>query len=212
MLTWLDLFGMKGYYQSEPIALHVDGDGAINHVQWSCIAPADTSVIVLTSISFDGGYDWSEWRQAVNGGSIPDIQPYTPIGGLMLRYRVFLSTTDSMTTPMFEDITFTFEPVIVLDNKGDTACKPEIWMTTSGAGDFSLINTSNRNKEFKIKQLNNNETVYINNELEYIESDLPMVYRYSNFNDQYMTLPQGKNIFRVKGNAKVQFRYQFKLI
>lgn len=212
MLTWIDLFGMKGYYQSEPIILAIDGDGAINQMHWNASAPPDTSVAVFTSISYDGGYEWTEWLHAVNGSSIPGILPHTPIGGLMLRYRVLLSTDHPAATPVFGDITFTFEPVIVVDNKGDTECKPEIWVTKTGVGDFALTNTSHMNKEFKFKQLNNNETVYVNNELEYIESDLPMVYRYSNFNDQYLTLSQGKNVFRVKGNAKIQFRYQFKLI
>src|SRR5690606_20219276 len=102
------------------------------------------------------------------------------------------------------------EPVIVFDNKGVTECTPEIWITMNEAGDFSLINVSKNNEEFKFVGLANGETVYVNNEREYIETDLLATYRYSNFNDNYLRLPVGKNILKVSGNAKIVFRYQFK--
>src|SRR5690606_26839588 len=105
-----------------------------------------------------------------------------------------------------------FEPVFVIDNIGDDICYPEVWITKTGAGNISLINTSNDNEEFAFTGLNNNETVYVNSEREYIESSLAMTTRYGNFNDNYMQLPIGKNVFRINGRAKLQFRFQFPLI
>lgn len=212
MSTWLELFHLRGYYDSEPIHISLEGDGAISQINWSAAAPADSQVMVMTSLSFDGGYDWTEWRQAENGSSIPDLPLYSPLHHVYLRYRVFLSTMNQQTPPVFGEIHFELEPIIVFDNKGDAECEPEIWITKTGAGDLSLMNLSDRNKEFKFTNLNHNETVYVNSEREYIETDLPHVYRYSQFNDHYLKVPQGKNILRVKGNAKIQFRYQFKLI
>jgi hypothetical protein len=212
MTTWVDVSGLGGYYESSPIPFSLDGDGAISKVTWTETGTENTSLKIYTSVSYDGGYDWTDWKQCTQGGTIPDVLPSSPLKNAALKFRAFLKTKNINDKPILASITFEFEPVIVFDNKGDTFCQPEIWITKKGAGDFSLVNISNNNEEFKFTGLNNNETVYVNNEREYIETDLAATYRYLNFNDNYLNLPVGENVFRVNGSARIQFRYQFKLI
>ncbi len=211
MSTWLNLFGMQGFYQSDQIPIQVSGDGALTKITWTA---TDTSnnIVVQTSVSFNNGYDWTDWKTAIHGNFIPDIEPNTTLGSILLRYRVFLKTDSVAPAPLFSEIEFQFEPVIIFDNKGDSSCTPEVWITKTDNGDFSLQNISNNNEEFKFVDLINGETVYINNENQHIMTDLPTVYRYSNFNNNYLSIPKGKNVFKVKGNGKLQFRYQLKLI
>jgi predicted phage tail component-like protein len=97
-------------------------------------------------------------------------------------------------------------------NNGDVICKPEIWINKIGAGDFRIVNTTNMNAEFKFTALANNETVYIDNEREYIETDIANTYRYSNFNNGYLELVRGVNNLMIYGTAKINFRYQFKTL
>jgi hypothetical protein len=211
MKTWRELFGKKGFYQTENILLNLNGDGAITKINWDSIEPEGTYVRILSSFSTNGGNEWSEWRELQNNSEIPELNVNIPLSGVLLRFRVFLQANGE-NIPILNEMNIELEPVLIFDNKGDSYCTPEIWIQKIGNGDVSLINTSNKNEEFKFTGLINNETVYVNNERKYIESDLPMVYRFSNFNGKYMKLPVGLNVFRVEGNAKIKFRYQLKLI
>jgi hypothetical protein len=212
MATWLMVSGFSGYFESNGDSFSLDGDGVLSKVTWSSYEPSGTKIKVYTSLSFDGGFDWTDWRQCLNGGSLPDLDVESPVGDVKFKYRVFLESKSPTISPRFDEIKFEFEPVIVFDNKGDTVCQPELWITMNQSGNFSLTNLSHRNEEFKFVNLVNGETVYVNNEREHIETDRLATYRYSNFNNNYLKLPVGKNVFRVNGNAKILFRYQFKYI
>ncbi|TVX97971.1 phage tail domain-containing protein [Cohnella terricola] len=211
-MNWLQLSGLGGYYESEGIPFALDGDGAISKISWACLEPEGTSITVWTSASFNDGHDWTNWAQCVNDGYIPDILPESDLGSAILKFRVFMHSNDAAIKPIFQSISFELEPVIVFENKGDTACLPEIWITKSGNGDFSLTNISKNNERFGFANLLNDETVYVNSEREYIETSVSAKYRYADFNDHYFDLPIGKNVLRVEGNAKLQFRYQYKFI
>lgn len=56
------------------------------------------------------------------------------------------------------------------------------------------------------------ETIYIDNENEYIETDLEDTYRYNEFNDNFLKLVRGKNILKISGKCKIKFRYYFRTI
>lgn len=103
--------------------------------------------------------------------------------------------------------------VIMLDNLGDVNIYPEMWIYKDNTdGDVSIINTTNGNAETIIYNVYNNETVYIDNENEHIESDIPDLYRYDTFNHVYLELVRGTNILHVTGGCEIQFRYQYKLL
>ncbi|MCM3274159.1 phage tail domain-containing protein [Paenibacillus elgii] len=212
MTTWAGLTGFTGFRVSPDFPLSLDGDGALSKISWNATTPIGTSVKVETNVSFNNGLDWKGWREATNGGNIPDIHPTTSLKSAIIKYRITEETNEKGKTPIFHDVSFYFEPVLVVDNKGDVNLKPEIWITKVGNGDFSLINTSNANDEFKFTSLIDGEVVYVHNENEDIETSLSATYRYKNFNDHYLTLPYGENVFRVIGNAKLKFRYSYKTL
>lgn len=118
------------------------------------------------------------------------------------------SYTPVMTSPIYDFSTGT--GVIDFVNDGDTILKPEIWIQKIGNGDVSIKNMTNKGTEFKFTGLLDAETVYVNNEREYIETSLPSTYRYENFNNNYLELVYGKNRLEVTGECKINFRYQFK--
>lgn len=212
MTTWADLAKFKGYRVSPEFLINLKGDGVLTKITWDAEIPLNTEMKIETSLSFDSGVNWTSWKEVINGGLIPDTYPNTTLFNTLLRYRVFQETTDKNLTPRLKSVSFYFEPVIEFVNKGDVKIRPEIWITKIGNGDISIINTSNNNKEFKFTDLVDGETVYINGDREYIESDLALTYRYDNFNDEYLELVFGSNILRVIGSAKIQFRYQQKYI
>lgn len=212
MAKWSDLAKFRGMRISPVITLNMGGDGAITNISWEGNEPEGTSISIETSLSFDGGYDWTDWKRAENGSMIPDLESNVPLNNVKLRYRVFESTKDKNLSPSLKKVKFYFEPIIYFQNKGDLKIYPEIWITKTGNGDISIINTSNGNQEFKFTNLLDGEKLYIHGERRYIETSLPMTYRYQNFNNNYLEFVYGENVLRVEGTAQIQFRYQFKYL
>lgn len=213
MPTWAEISGFKGYYISQEIPLSIEGDGAESKVNFVSTVPDDTSLILQSSCSFDNGETWSEFENCYQGGSIPQIDSGTQLNRLKIKFRAILQTYDPLLTPSLSSISLSFVPVIEYNNVGDLNVKPEIWITKIGNGDVSLINTSNNNEVFKFTGLISGEKVYINNEAEVIESSFgSTTNRYTNFNDNFLDIPIGINIFKIDGDAQIQFRSQFKLL
>lgn len=101
--------------------------------------------------------------------------------------------------------------VIQFTNRGDIICKPEISIKVVTAGDIRIVNNTT-SKEFKFTGLQTNENIYVDNEREYISTDIPLTYRYTNFNNNYLEMTTGVNQLTVYGQCKIQLRYQFKLL
>lgn len=105
------------------------------------------------------------------------------------------------------------ESVITFNNEGDLDILPEIWISKNNTGEFKIVNETTGDKEFKFQELLANETVYIHNEKEYIESDRePTMYRYDGFSNSYLRLITGKNTLRVYGACDIRIRYQEKFV
>jgi phage-related protein len=98
---------------------------------------------------------------------------------------------------------------IEIPNKGHFPIAPQIWIQKVGDGDLTISNTSVQTEEFTFHNLKDKEEIYIDCENEIIESSLPNVYRYDDFNDKYLILPYGLNTLKVQGNAKLKFEYRY---
>lgn len=101
---------------------------------------------------------------------------------------------------------------LTLPNYGDFICKPQVFIEKIGNGDISIINTSMEGKEFKFTGLADKENIFVDNEYEEIETDIVGLYRYDNFNNQYLELSTGNNYLRILGNCRIYFRYRYKLL
>jgi len=99
--------------------------------------------------------------------------------------------------------------IIEIENVGDDILYPEMWIYNMNDGDFLIRNLSNGGKDFKFKNIANAETIYVDNEHHHIESDIPLTYRYDNFNNNYLELVKGINRLEVTGACSLLFRYQF---
>ncbi|MFB4327354.1 hypothetical protein [Paenibacillus sp. CR_12] len=211
MANWLSIINLQGMYTSPAQSLPLIADGVLSKISWEMEQPLESQIVVQTRVS-KNGYEWSEWRNCLNGGQVPDLNEDSHLNNAKFMFRVLIRSTSYHIIPKFKHITFEFEPVLVFDNKGDLHCKPEIWITKKENGDFSIQNLTHNLDEFKFTDLIHDETIYVNNETEDIETSLPVTYRYSNFNDHYLSFPLGKNILRIKGKADIRLRYQFKMI
>jgi hypothetical protein len=196
-------------YTSPSFPVPLQADGVISKITWNADVPDGSSVVVQTRYTVDS-YNWSEWRECTNGGNIPEINEDMSLYNLQIVYRVLIRSDSYNTKPKFKSINFDFEPILLFDNKGDQNCSPEIWITKVENGDFSIVNLSHNDDEFKFTSLVDGETVYINNDRQDIQTSLAVTYRYKDFNDNYLSFPVGKNILKVIGKADIKLRYQFK--
>ncbi|MCP1185111.1 phage tail domain-containing protein [Paenibacillus sp. 1781tsa1] len=211
MTTWQSIINLKGSYTSDPIPIPINADGVLSKISWESVEPIGSNIVVQTRFTRDN-LNWSEWQNCINGAHIPDIVEDVGFFNVSIMFRVLFIRNSYDEIPEFKGITFYFEPILLFDNKGDKNCSPEIWITKQGNGDFSIINTSNNYDEFKFKNLIHDETVFVDNENQDIETSLAVTYRYKDFNNNYLSFPVGKNILRVTGNADIKFRYQFTLL
>lgn len=212
MTNWKNICNLTGYYTSPVLTIPLVCDGALSKISWTQSVEQEDRVVVQSRLSQDG-FNWSEWRECINNGSIPEINENTYMNHLKIMIRIIVDAKDHLTPPTIQNsILFYFEPVIVFNNKGNVNCKPEVWITKLDNGSLSIINTSRNNDEFKFNDLVDKEVIYVNNDREDIQSSNTITYRYKDFNDNYLNFPPGMNILKIDGKAKIKFRYQIGLL
>jgi len=104
------------------------------------------------------------------------------------------------------------EQMIEIINDGDLPLKPEIEIYKIGRGSIWINNFSRRDDPFEFDILEDGETIYIDNEEEFIKSDIANTPRYDNFNDSFLVLDRGVNRLLVKGSCILRVRYQFEFL
>lgn len=127
----------------------------------------------------------------------------------------FINIDESAYSPIYVDnydlSTITEPTTIEFNNDGDDDLLPELQILKYGAGDFKITNLTNGGKVFLFSGLNDQETVYIDNKLRHIETDIPDFSRFDSFNGNYLDLVYGVNTLQIEGAAKLTFRYQYKI-
>jgi len=113
-------------------------------------------------------------------------------------------------SPIYDFSVNNLTTVIQFINNGDVDCKPMLSLQKVGNGNIAIINLSDGGKEFGIKNLLNDEDLYIDNENEEIVTSIPNTYRYDNQTGEFLNMVRGVNNLRIFGECKLQFRYQFK--
>ena len=210
MANWLMFTNLKGIYTHPPFSIPIEGYGAVCKIEWDAVEPSGSTLIIQTRFGYDG-VQWSEWRVCRNGSKIPDMDESLPLSHVLIEIRVIMQSDSYSTVPQLLSVRLEFEPVIIFNNNGIKDCKPEIWITKVENGDLSIILSPNET-EFKLSNLVDGETVYIDSENKDIETSLAATYRYKDFNGNFLSFPVGKSLIKIKGKADIKFRYQLKLL
>ncbi len=104
--------------------------------------------------------------------------------------------------------------LILFNNEGDYNLCPEIWILSIGSNNtITITNQSDDGIQFQFTGLDDQELIYVDNDMEYITTSVPGIYRYDNFNGNYLNLPSFSiSNLLVTGNCKIRFRYAFKTL
>jgi phage-related protein len=100
--------------------------------------------------------------------------------------------------------------ILSLENNGDAEIFVETWITKVGGGSVTITNNTNGGQIFELNNLSDGETIYIDGENDYIESDIPGVYHFDDMVGDYLSLKYGVNQLLIQGNCKLQFRVEYK--
>jgi predicted phage tail component-like protein len=102
--------------------------------------------------------------------------------------------------------------IVEIYNYGDKTILPELFITKVDSGDLTIINLSNKGEQTVFTSIFDSEELYVNGENEIIETNLPNIWRYDNFNDNHLKLYYGKNTLQISGKCKIKFQYRYKFI
>ena len=97
-------------------------------------------------------------------------------------------------------------------NKGNLSLSPLINVEMASGTSFSIQNLSDGGKLMSFTDLEVAEILEINCELEDIKTNVPLIYRYGNMNGDFLSLNVGVSNLLVKGNIKLQFQYEYRII
>lgn len=157
--------------------------------------------------------NWSIWKPLIEGSMI--IAPSDNINGQYFKYKVQMSTTDYTKRPYLQEVKIFFAPYFLIENLGDLDTKPKLWIRkTEGDGDIRIINQKT-DQIVEIKNLKDNEEVYMNCEYEELISSLQEnygVYRFDDHNDEWLVLTPSDNVLRTEGDFDLDIRYQGRLL
>jgi len=111
------------------------------------------------------------------------------------------------------DLTGIASTPIIMDNESNISeyFYPEIEIKLTGANTgFELINTSDDDKSFEFIDLEEEETIYIDNQKRIILTSLgDNVNRFDKFNLNWFRLRQRENIVTVNGECKITYKKHF---
>lgn len=85
---------------------------------------------------------------------------------------------------------------------------PEISFKKIGIGHVNITSLDDGGNIFEVRNLTNQEDIYIHCGKEIIETDLMGTYRYGNIIGEFPRLVQGTNRFKVTGGCAIQLRYK----
>jgi phage-related protein len=115
------------------------------------------------------------------------------------------------TTEDYDLSTNTGGQIILLNNTSNIVeyYYPEVEITLMEGTDFSLDNLNDTSNAFAFTDLVAGEVIYVNNQRKQIITNQPGLFRYDNFNKNWLKLVQGVNQIQVNGKVKLHFEMQF---
>ncbi|GLI85720.1 hypothetical protein ANABIO32_34690 [Rossellomorea marisflavi] len=124
---------------------------------------------------------------------------------LNIRCNGAYSYSNDITTPIY-DVKSTQRIRIV--NDGHESTFPEISIQKIGDGSVSIKNYNN-NQTLEVSNLKDKEELTIDCLTRQIESNLPGIHRYDDFNDEYLELVYGTNNIVITGGCRLVFKYNY---
>jgi phage-related protein len=96
------------------------------------------------------------------------------------------------------------------ENLGNRKLKPIIYVEIVSGTAFKIVNTSNSGRKIEFTGLAAGENLTVDCDMETIESDIPLTYRYANMtsDSDFIEMVPGKNYLKIYGQVLISFKWQ----
>ncbi|MDD1502584.1 hypothetical protein PVA17_07360 [Lysinibacillus sp. CNPSo 3705] len=207
MKSWGSLLSVKGSYTSKAHLISTDSPSYLTTFAADIINVHAKQVQFFYSVSYDH-ITWTDWKE-INFNDTNLLDQYD-LKGLFFKYQITMSASKEHERPYIQSFSIQFDPCAIFENLGDFIVKPKVWLRKkNGNGDIEITNTMT-NQKMQLRNLINDEEVFIHCQKEEIVSNRQNlgVYRYDDHNDEFLELVTGKNYLKANGDFDMQVRYQ----
>ncbi|QPR70127.1 hypothetical protein I6G82_11405 [Lysinibacillus macroides] len=207
-MKWGSLIYSTGSYVSKSYAISNVSSKYLTTILANIINIHHQKVEFFYSLSYDYS-NWTKWK-LINFNDKTLLNDYK-LEGLIFRYKIVLNADKNDKKPYIQSFSIAFDPCELMENLGDCIIKPKLWIRKkNGNGDIELTNIMS-NQTLIMKNLIDNEEVFIDCQKEDIVSNRQHlgVYRYDDHNDEYLELAVGHNFLKGKGDFDMVMRYQY---
>ena len=213
MSTWSSLYGSSGEYISPMFDISSNFDYYLTNITTDYLNN-DGVVEVEVRTSHDDGITWGDWYSLNGVYQSPFDGDGIRMSKSKLQFKIIMDLTSNIrgVSPIFNQINIILIGAYKIENTGDVDCLPEMWLKKNNQSGTVNITNETTGQIITISDLNRDETVYIDNERKDIKSDLPLTYRYSNHNRQWLRLQDGENIITGTGDFTLEVRHEFKTL
>lgn len=214
MSTWNSLYGSRGIYQSPVIDASSNFDYYISNINANYVTN-DGGIEIEIRSSHDGGVTWGDWFN-INDGLNKTVFDGNGVQmtDTKFQYKVILDMSGNIygVSPQFNQISVVLSGAFKVENTGDVACLPEVWFKKSGSSGTIMLTNETTGQNVIFNNINNNETIYVDNENRDIKTDLPLKYRYSDHNKEWLELQTGENILTGIGRFELEMKNEYKVL
>jgi len=207
MKSWGSLLNVKGSYTSKAHLISTNSPNYLTTIAADIINVHAKQIQFYYSVSYDH-VTWTDWKE-INFNNTNLLDQYE-LQGLVFKYKIMMSASKEHEKPYIQSFSIQFDPCAVFENLGDFIVKPKVWIRKkNGNGDIEITNTIT-NQKMQLRNLINDEEVFIHCQKEEIVSSRQNlgVYRYDDHNDEFLELVTGKNDLKANGDFDMQVRYQ----
>lgn len=207
MANWSTLGVPRGSYTSPPFFISNDLDRYVATISETLINTHNQEVSYSFRVSYNL-LNWTDWKEFYTTSY--DLLDEYGLKGLYIQIKISMVSDNEQKKPYLQSFNMELRPYANIDNTGDLAIKPKIWIRKkNGKGDISIINFTT-GQVLELKDLNNNEEIYIDCDNEEIVSSNQHlgIYRYDSHNDEYLELIRGVNYITSIGDFDLDIRHK----
>lgn len=207
MKKWGSILNAKGSYTSKIHSISTISPNYLTTIAANILNVHGKQIQFYYSVSYDH-ITWTDWKE-INFNDTNLLDQYD-LKGLVFKYKIMMSASKDHEKPYIQSFSIQFDPCAVFENLGDFIVKPKVWIRKrNGNGDIEIMNTMT-NQKMQLRNLINDEEVFIHCQKEDIVSNRQNlgVYRYDDHNDEFLELIPGQNYLKANGDFDMQVRYQ----
>ena len=205
-MNWISVTSPSGAYESKRYRLDIQNDTVFANVEPLYKNDYNQRIEYSYRYSLDGSA-WTDWYPLPKG--MGNLFAGQSSKTYFFQYRVVMEAKSEQMSPQLFGLRMMLYPFEHVHNNGDLNAYPKLWIKKlKDKGDITLYNVTTE-QELKLKNLAENEEVFIDTYDQIIKSsNEPLgVYRYDDHNNVWLQFAPGDNYLDGMGEFSLDIRF-----